>query len=174
MRPLTAAEVDLLHSSDLEVSAGLELLRPDLTVREDISDDLVGGKVSRALLNTIHGTTTLSISRELTWGVDLVRPGGTVAVVGLMPEGRPVPVDMLELVTYEKRVVGSAYGTVSPRVLVPRIAELYLAGRLQLDELISERLPLEAIDDGFEHVLGIVRRTSAEIVRQLAQSGSVI
>jgi Zn-dependent alcohol dehydrogenase len=84
--------------------------------------------------------------------IDIVRPGGTVAVVGLMPEGRPVPVDMLELVTYEKRVVGSAYGSVSPRVLVPRLAELYLAGRLQLDALISERLPLEAIDEGFEHV----------------------
>jgi protein-tyrosine phosphatase len=31
--------------------------------------------------------------------------------------------------------------------------------------------PYYGDDDGFEHVLGIVRRTSSEIVRQLAQSG---
>lgn len=33
--------------------------------------------------------------------------------------------------------------------------------------------PYYGDDDGFEHVLGIVRRTSAEIVRQLRQAGSV-
>lgn len=72
---LSAARVaQLLHSDVLTVSAGLELLNPDLTVAEDISDDLVGGKVSRNFYSTIHGTCDLQIARELRWGVDLVRP----------------------------------------------------------------------------------------------------
>jgi S-(hydroxymethyl)glutathione dehydrogenase / alcohol dehydrogenase len=83
-------------------------------------------------------------------GVELTRPGAATVVVGLLPESSPVPVDMLDLVTYEKRIVGSAYGTTSPRVLVPRIVQLYLDGSLQLDELVTDRLPLAAIDDAFE------------------------
>lgn len=93
---------------------------------------------------------TVGVPDAMRLGVDLVRPGGTAVMVGLAPEEAPVPVDMLELVTYEKVVRGSAYGTISPLVLVPRILELYLEGRLLLDELVSARLPIERIDEAFE------------------------
>jgi S-(hydroxymethyl)glutathione dehydrogenase / alcohol dehydrogenase len=83
-------------------------------------------------------------------GIEITRPGGTTAVVGLMPENQPVPVDMLDVVTYEKRIVGSAYGSLDARLLIPRIVRLYREGRLALDELISARLPLERINDAFE------------------------
>jgi Zn-dependent alcohol dehydrogenase len=82
-------------------------------------------------------------------GVELLRPGGTAAIVGLAPEGRPVPIDMLDLVTYERRVVGSAYGTLSPRLLVPRILDLYRSGAIKLDELVADRFSLEEIDAAF-------------------------
>jgi S-(hydroxymethyl)glutathione dehydrogenase / alcohol dehydrogenase len=84
-------------------------------------------------------------------GVDLVRPGGVCCVVGLAPQGRPVGIDMLDLVTYERHIVGSAYGSITPQRLVPRILALYLDGRLLLDELVSERLPLERINEAFDH-----------------------
>jgi Zn-dependent alcohol dehydrogenase len=81
--------------------------------------------------------------------IDITRPGAATAVVGLMPEGAPVPVDMLALVTYEKEVRGSAYGSLSPEVLIPRIVNLYRGGRLRLDELVTHRLPLREINDAF-------------------------
>jgi S-(hydroxymethyl)glutathione dehydrogenase / alcohol dehydrogenase len=93
---------------------------------------------------------TVGSEHAVRLGVELTRPGATTVVVGLLPEASPVPVDMLDLVTYEKRIVGSAYGTTSPRVLMPRIVRLYLEGRLALDELVSERLPLSRIDEAFE------------------------
>lgn len=72
---LTDAQVRaLLHGALDDVSAGCEVLSSDLTFAEDISDDLVGGRVARNMASTIHGTVTLSLSRRLTWGVDLVRP----------------------------------------------------------------------------------------------------
>jgi S-(hydroxymethyl)glutathione dehydrogenase/alcohol dehydrogenase len=83
-------------------------------------------------------------------GVDVIRPGGVTCVVGLVPEGQPVPVDMLELVTYEKRIVGSAYGTRDPRILVPRLLALYLGGRFPLERLVSDRFTLEGINDAFD------------------------
>ena len=93
---------------------------------------------------------TVGAADAVRLGFDLVRPGGVVCVVGLLPQDQPVPIDMLDLVTYEKRIVGSAYGSLDPRVLIPRIIDLYLDGRLRLDELVSARLPLEGINDAFE------------------------
>lgn len=93
---------------------------------------------------------TVGAAEAVRLGVDLTRPGGTTAVVGLMPENQPVPVDMLDLVTYEKRIVGSAYGSLDPRVLIPRIVRLYRDGRLELDALVSARMPLERVNDAFE------------------------
>ncbi|MDX6533132.1 MAG: S-(hydroxymethyl)glutathione dehydrogenase / alcohol dehydrogenase, partial [Gaiellales bacterium] len=63
----------------------------------------------------------------------------------------PVGIDMLELVTYERRIVGSAYGSITPQRLVPRILRLYLEGKIVLDDLVSERLPLEQINAAFHH-----------------------
>lgn len=83
-------------------------------------------------------------------GVDLLRPGGTAAIVGLAPEGMAVPIDMLDLVTYERRVVGSAYGSAPPPILIPKIIDLYRSGALLLDELVSHRFPLEGINEAFE------------------------
>ena len=81
--------------------------------------------------------------------MEIVRPGGTCCVVGLAPQGTPVPVDMLDLVTYERRIVGSAYGSLTPAVLVPRILALHAAGALHLDDLVSHAFALETIDEAF-------------------------
>jgi S-(hydroxymethyl)glutathione dehydrogenase/alcohol dehydrogenase len=93
---------------------------------------------------------TVGSPEAMRLGVDLLRPGGQTAIVGLAPQGVPVPIDMLDLVTYERRIVGSAYGTISPRLLVPRILQLYRQGLLPLDELVSHRFPLEGINEAFE------------------------
>jgi Zn-dependent alcohol dehydrogenase len=41
-------------------------------------------------------------------------------------------------------------GSTRLRVDVPHLVSLYHQGRLRLDELISERYPLEAINDAIE------------------------
>jgi S-(hydroxymethyl)glutathione dehydrogenase/alcohol dehydrogenase len=49
----------------------------------------------------------------------------------------------------EKRIVRSSYGGARPRRDFPWLARLYLEGRLKLDELITQRLPLAQVNDGF-------------------------
>ena len=44
----------------------------------------------------------------------------------------------------------SGFGAANPRADIPRIVDLYMAGKLKLDELITERLPLERINEAFE------------------------
>lgn len=108
---------------------------------------------------------TVGRAEAMTLAVELLRPGGTAAIVGLAPQGKPVGIDMLDLVTYERRIVGSAYGTLSPSLLAPRIFDLYRAGALKLDELVGERFALEDINEAFDaaraaHGLRTVLRTS--------------
>jgi hypothetical protein len=39
-----------------------------------MSADFAGGTVSRVIDATIHGSCQVKLSRELVWGVDLIRP----------------------------------------------------------------------------------------------------
>jgi Zn-dependent alcohol dehydrogenase len=50
----------------------------------------------------------------------------------------------------KKRIVRSSYGGARPRVDFPRIARAYLDGTVLLDELITRRLALAEINEGFE------------------------
>jgi len=52
----------------------VELLDADLTLVEDISADVSGGTIHRDNYADVHGTVDLTISRELAWGRDRVRP----------------------------------------------------------------------------------------------------
>lgn len=58
----------------LVVTAGLEIIDRSLSLVEDVTDDLLGGTVSRSSYANLHGTAQLSVSRELDWGQALVRP----------------------------------------------------------------------------------------------------
>lgn len=72
---LTAAQVEaVLQSPSLSVDFGCELLDANLNVTEDISAEFEGGSREWVLGATVHGTCRLSMTRELAWGVDLVRP----------------------------------------------------------------------------------------------------
>ena len=48
----------------------------------------------------------------------------------------------VEIPRSERRILGSAYGSVRPERDFPRILQLYAEGRLPLDRLISHRMPL--------------------------------
>jgi len=49
----------------------------------------------------------------------------------------------------EKRIVRSSYGGAVPRRDFPWIAREYLEGRVKLDPLITRRIALHEINDGF-------------------------
>jgi hypothetical protein len=73
---LTTAQVVALiqDAPAVTVSAGGELLDMNLNVLADISDDLIGGQVSRNVYATLHGAATLAVARELDWGTAIIRP----------------------------------------------------------------------------------------------------
>jgi len=49
-----------------------------------------------------------------------------------------------------KTLKGSYFGSAHIRTEMPALVELYMEGRLKLDELISRTYPLEKINDAFD------------------------
>ncbi|SDM46205.1 S-(hydroxymethyl)glutathione dehydrogenase / alcohol dehydrogenase [Nonomuraea jiangxiensis] len=87
------------------------------------------------------------------------QPGGTTVMVGSPPRGHPAEVDT-GLLFASRRLIGTQGGDAAPHRDLPVLAGLYLRGRLDLDGLISERLPLDRINDAVAHVRqGTVART---------------
>ena len=83
-----------------------------------------------------------------------VRKGGQVTVTGLGHTTRKtVQVPGSELTLFEKRIVGSLFGSANPVYDIPRLLDLYRAGDLKLDELITRRYPLDEINQGYRDML---------------------
>lgn len=95
---------------------------------------------------------------------DALRPGGTAVVLGLPPKGSTLTVDTWGFIN-EKTLKGSLLGSADVGEDVPRIVDLYAAGELNLDDLVSARLGLADLPVAFERL----RRGDA--LRQLVVFG---
>jgi S-(hydroxymethyl)glutathione dehydrogenase/alcohol dehydrogenase len=83
---------------------------------------------------------------------DIAARGGMVVYIGIARDGAELALPATRLPREEKIVTGSFYGGARPLIDFPQILRLYREGRVMLDELISARLPLAAINQGFEQV----------------------
>ena len=79
---------------------------------------------------------------------NMLRMGGTATIIGMIPIGQTVELPGFAFLG-EKKLQGSAMGSNRFRVDMPRYVDLYMQGRLKLDELVSARIKLEEINDGF-------------------------
>ncbi|MDY7106078.1 MAG: Zn-dependent alcohol dehydrogenase [Actinomycetota bacterium] len=109
---------------------------PVVAVRE-----LTGGGVDHSF-----EAIGLKVATEQAWR--MLGPGGTATVVGMIPVGTKIELHGPDFLN-ERRIQGSAMGSTRFRVDMVRYVDLYLDGRLKLDELVSARIGLDAINDGF-------------------------
>ena len=90
--------------------------------------------------------------RALELAYRITRRGGTTVTAGLPPPTAALPLPVVNLVGEERTVKGSYIGTCVPTRDIPRYVELYRRGRLPVDRLMSGRLRLEEINDGFDRL----------------------
>ena len=79
----------------------------------------------------------------------MLRQGGTATIIGMIPWGTKIELHGPDFLR-ERRMQGSAMGSNHFRIDMPRLIQFYQQGRLHLDELISGRLKLGQINEGFE------------------------
>jgi S-(hydroxymethyl)glutathione dehydrogenase / alcohol dehydrogenase len=88
-------------------------------------------------------------TRAVTHAIEALAPGGTCVLIGVPESGATVPLDVRPLVTAERVIRGSSYGSARTREDLPRMVNLYLAGKLRIDELVTHRYGLEDANEGF-------------------------
>lgn len=76
----------------------------------------------------------------------LLREGGTATMIGVPSGDMTIPAAPI---VRERKIQGSAMGSVQFRKDLPYFLDLYLDGRLKLDELVSNRIRLDEINEGF-------------------------
>lgn len=90
---------------------------------------------------------------------EAIRPGGTLTLAGLSAMGTGTNLPGAVITRQEKVIKGSYYGTVNASRDFPMLLDLYMAGKLKLDELISQRYSLDQINDAYDTMLsGTVAR----------------
>jgi S-(hydroxymethyl)glutathione dehydrogenase/alcohol dehydrogenase len=79
---------------------------------------------------------------------DALAPGGTLTIVGVPKIGSKYEF-VVHTLYNNKAILGCRYGAARPRRDFPMLADLYLGGRLKIDELITNHYTL----DDFGHAL---------------------
>ena len=74
--------------------------------------------------------------------------GGTATVIGMIPPSAMVEVRGVDLLS-EKKIQGSMMGSNQFRTDIPALIRMYMDGRLKLDEMVSARLGLDDVNDGY-------------------------
>ena len=137
-----------------------------------IAIDTVGSKLE--LARELGATDTLNVSnadpvkavREMTGGgvhysfealgtkstaeqaFQMLRAGGTATIIGMVPFGVKIELHGFDFLR-DRKLQGTSMGGNRFRVDMPRLLSLWRQGRLKLDHLISGKLKLEQINDGF-------------------------
>jgi alcohol dehydrogenase len=93
------------------------------------------------------------------------RRGGTTVTVGLPHPQRMLAIPAVSLVAEERTLKGSYLGSCVPARDLPHFIELHRAGRLPVERLLTHRLGLEDLNEGFD------RLARGEGVRQVVVLG---
>lgn len=101
-----------------------------------------GGRGVDVVIEAAGSASAFRVSSET------VRPGGQVIWLGKIDVNKDVAFRWGSLMQ-EKRIRRVSYGNARPRRDFPLLARAYLDGSLLLDELISRRITLDGINDGF-------------------------
>ncbi|MDN3495109.1 alcohol dehydrogenase catalytic domain-containing protein [Planococcus sp. APC 4015] len=148
-RSVTAID---LQPTKLEAALALgadEAMTPDAAVASGLRADVVIEAVGRA--------------SAFEQAMALTAPGGRTVTVGL-----PAPTDLaqispLGLVAEGRSVVGSYLGGSVPQRDIPRFIDLWRAGRLPVERLVSAHMPLEDINSAMDEL------AAGRAIRQLIE-----
>ena len=103
--------------------------------------DMTGGGVHYSF--EALGTKTTA---EQAFG--MLSPGGTATIIGMIPLGVKIELHGYDFLR-DRKLQGTSMGGNRFRVDMPRLLSLWRQGRLKLDHLISGKLKLDQINEGF-------------------------
>jgi alcohol dehydrogenase len=120
----------------------------------EVIQDLTHGGVEIAI-ESVGNATVLAQAYESTMR------GGTTVAIGLPHPDHQFSIPAVTLSAMEKTVKGSYQGSCVPSRDIPKFIEMFHAGQLPVDQLLSDTIKLEEINEGFD------RLHKGEVARQV-------
>ena len=107
---------------------------------------------------------TAGVAALVRLGLEVTGPAGTTVVVGAPPPEHTVDIGSVTLfMLQQKRLVGSLLGDCWPSRDIPHLVGLWQRGELDLESMITHRVPLNGVNEGFD------RLRAAEGVRTVVE-----
>ncbi|MFJ5561661.1 alcohol dehydrogenase catalytic domain-containing protein [Streptomyces sp. NPDC093250] len=169
VRPGESAVVVGAGGVGLSVVMGLRLVGADPVVAVDLSPERLAVAERFGATHTLDGRATdvATWCQEELGGVDyafeaigsprvietlpaMLTSGGAAVLVGMAPTDATGAFNLFDLADQGKRILGCNYGSSIGALDIPKLAGLYLAGRLPVDELIGTVRPLAEAPAAFD------------------------
>lgn len=107
--------------------------------------ELTGGGVD-------YSFEAVGIKQTVEQSFAMLKRGGTATAIGMIKIGEQVEFPGFQFFLQEKKMQGSFMGSNRFRVDMPNYVEFYMQGKLKLDEMISQTIKLEQINEAFEEL----------------------
>jgi S-(hydroxymethyl)glutathione dehydrogenase/alcohol dehydrogenase len=95
-----------------------------------------------------HAFEAVGLKKTAEQAFGMLKRGGDATIIGMIPVGQSIELPGFAFLG-EKKIQGSAMGSNHFPVDMPRLVDMYLAGKLKLDDMISRRIKLEEVNDAF-------------------------
>jgi S-(hydroxymethyl)glutathione dehydrogenase / alcohol dehydrogenase len=87
-------------------------------------------------------------------GLEMLGIGGGLYLVGVARPDAEIGINIVSAIGGQKRAQGVNLGSTNAKRDIPMYADLYLQGRMNLDDLVSRTISLRDVNDGYESLKG--------------------
>ncbi len=98
-----------------------------------------------------HSFEAVGLKQTAEQSFKMLARGGTANIIGMIPVGVHIELHGAEFLG-EKRIQGSVMGSNRFPVDMPRLVDFYMAGKLKLDEMVSQRVKLAQVNEALQEL----------------------
>ena len=95
-----------------------------------------------------HSFEAVGLTKTAEQAFGMLKRGGDATIIGMIPVGQSISLPGVAFLG-EKKIQGSAMGSNHFPVDMPRMVDMYMNGKLLLDDMISRRVKLEQVNEAF-------------------------
>ncbi len=119
----------------------------------DVIDSMTTKPVE-AVLDLLHGGADhvfdfVGLKAVAEQGLAMLGVGGGLYLVGVSKPEVSIDLNIFDAIGGQKRVQGVSFGSTNFKRDIPMYADFYLQGRMNLDDLVSKKIALREVNDGY-------------------------
>ena len=115
------------------------------------TDDPVKEVIQMTKGGVHHSFEAIGLKATAEQAFAMLRRGGTANIIGMIAVGTKIELMGADFLG-EKKIQGSLMGSNRFPIDMPRFVDFYMSGKLKLDEMISQRIPLERVNDALDEL----------------------